>query len=102
MAETHAAAAAGTAPKSTAKRDRMRRIENEMQAAWDAAHLHETCAPADWTPGQPRSKYLVTFPYPYMNGCLHLGHSFTVTKAEFAVRYEKLKVCLLFFFYKFY
>ena len=28
-------------------------------------------------------KYMVTFPYPYMNGYLHLGHAFSMSKAEF-------------------
>jgi leucyl-tRNA synthetase len=34
-------------------------------------------------------KYLVTFPYPYMNGYLHLGHAFSMSKAEFQVRYQR-------------
>lgn len=25
-------------------------------------------------------KYFGTFPYPYMNGLLHLGHAFTISK----------------------
>ena len=29
------------------------------------------------------TKYLATFPYPYMNGYLHLGHAFSMSKAEF-------------------
>jgi leucyl-tRNA synthetase len=29
------------------------------------------------------SKYFATFPYPYMNGQLHLGHAFSMSKAEF-------------------
>jgi leucyl-tRNA synthetase len=32
-----------------------------------------------------------TFPYPYMNGRLHLGHSFTVSKVEFACAFQRLK-----------
>ena len=35
------------------------------------------------------SKYMATFPYPYMNGQLHLGHAFSMSKAEFQVRYQK-------------
>ena len=39
---------------------------------------------------------MVTFPYPYMNGRLHLGHTFTLVKCEFSVGYERLqgKKCL--------
>ena len=40
-------------------------------------------------------KYMVTFPYPYMNGRLHLGHTFTICKCEFAVGFQRLKVKFL-------
>ncbi|KAH8030038.1 hypothetical protein HPB51_006470 [Rhipicephalus microplus] len=41
-------------------------------------------------------KFFVTFPYPYVNGRLHLGHSFSLSKCEFAVGYQRLlgKKCL--------
>eukprot|EP00727_Mastigamoeba_balamuthi_P002940 m51a1_g12643 putative leucyl-trna synthetase (1011) ;mRNA; r:111-3323 len=71
--------------QSTAKRDRLRKIELDVQKEWEQARLYEADADAELP------KYFVTFPFPYMNGCLHLGHSFTITKAEFAARYEKLK-----------
>ena len=34
---------------------------------------------------------MVTFPYPYMNGYLHIGHAFSISKAEYMVRYQKQK-----------
>lgn len=36
-------------------------------------------------------KFFVTFPYPYMNGRIHLGHLFSATRAEFAVGYHLMK-----------
>jgi leucyl-tRNA synthetase len=75
---------------SFAKRDALRKIELEMQAEWDKQHMFELDAP---TSAEERltPKYMVTFPYPYMNGRLHLGHTFTLAKCEFAVGYERLK-----------
>jgi leucyl-tRNA synthetase len=36
-------------------------------------------------------KKFITFPYPYMNGRLHLGHAYSVLNADFQARYFKLK-----------
>jgi len=36
-------------------------------------------------------KEFITFPYPYMNGKLHLGHAYTISRAEFRARYKRLK-----------
>jgi len=43
-----------------------------------------------------KSKYYVTFPYPYMNGKIHIGHAFSLSKTEFAVGFWRLmgKHCL--------
>jgi len=49
--------------------------------------IYELDAPED----KNVPKFMATFPYPYMNGRLHIGHSFTVSKAEFATAYYQLK-----------
>lgn len=66
----------------------MRKIEQQVQARWAADHVFEADAPA---PGQVQEKFMATFPYPYMNGMLHLGHGFTASKAEFAVAFERMR-----------
>lgn len=53
-----------------------------MQERWEADKEFESDAPE----GGSDPKFMCTFPYPYMNGRLHLGHAFTLTKAEFAAR----------------
>lgn len=35
-------------------------------------------------------KFFGNFPYPYMNGLLHLGHAFSLSKLEFASAYHRL------------
>lgn len=75
-------------PKSTARRDLLQDIEARAQAKWAATKVFEEDAPdGEWDGG----KFLVTFPYPYMNGRLHLGHAFSLTKAEFAVAFQRMQ-----------
>ncbi|KIK54623.1 hypothetical protein GYMLUDRAFT_87970 [Collybiopsis luxurians FD-317 M1] len=39
---------------------------------------------------QKYPKWFGNFPYPYMNGSLHLGHAFTISKIEFAAGYQRM------------
>lgn len=52
-----------------------------MQEKWNAERVYEMDAP-EQPRTSPDEKFVVTFPFPYMNGRLHLGHSFTLSKAE--------------------
>jgi leucyl-tRNA synthetase len=79
---------AAAAPRPTKRRDALLVLQEAAQAKWGAAAMFEEDAP-DAT-GAGEEKFLATFPYPYSNGFLHLGHAFTVSKAEFAVGYKRL------------
>ena len=69
------------------RRDQLLQIEENMQQLWEEQNAYEIDAPED---ANSSEKYFVTFPFPYMNGKLHLGHAFSITKAEFAVRFQRL------------
>ena len=60
-------------------------MQNETQQLWDKTKAFES------NPDSNREKYFCTFPYPYMNGFLHIGHAFTLCKAEFMAGYQRLK-----------
>jgi leucyl-tRNA synthetase len=83
-------AAATPAPKSFARRDHIRANELKVQEKWADDKTFERL-PEFNEDGTPKPKFMVTFPYPYMNGRLHLGHAFSLTKAEFAVRFQRLQ-----------
>lgn len=78
-----------------ARYDRLREIETHQQKIWAAnPELYQNCNAAEdyqsMTMEQKNnSKYFATFPYPYMNGQLHLGHAFSMSKAEFQIRYQR-------------
>eukprot|EP01080_Neovahlkampfia_damariscottae_P009492 gene9492-1698_t len=72
--------------KKHTRRDTLQKIEQKVQKRWLAEKPYDRDAPEDLS----KPKYLITFPYPYMNGRLHLGHAFSLTKTEFAARFHTL------------
>lgn len=38
-----------------------------------------------------QNKFFVTFPYPYVNGRLHMGHLYTLSKLAYIVRFKRLQ-----------
>jgi hypothetical protein len=70
-------------------------VSSWRQAKWEAAKAFEVDAPTD-TISTPENKFFGNFPYPYMNGKLHLGHAFSLSKLEFAAAFHRMqaRACL--------
>ncbi|CAF3462866.1 unnamed protein product [Rotaria sp. Silwood1] len=83
------AAGVKTEKRPTTKLDTIRDIERRMQKLWADLKIFEVDAPDYFTNNS--NTYFVTFPYPYMNGRLHLGHTFSLSKCEFAVGFQRLR-----------
>ncbi|KAL2811089.1 hypothetical protein BJX63DRAFT_399962 [Aspergillus granulosus] len=79
--------------ENTEKRDTLVAIEKKYQAQWKENKVFEVDAPTlsevpvgTMSAAELREKYpkfFGTMAYPYMNGTLHAGHSFTASKVEF-------------------
>ena len=84
--------------ENTARRDALIAIEKKYQRVWAEEKAFEVDAPLlaedpsdDADELRARfPKYFATMAYPYMNGILHAGHSFTLSKAEFATGFERM------------
>lgn len=67
--------------KGTFKVEFLRQIEVRVQKRWDEEKIFEIDAlPTDGS--DKDEKFFTTFPFPYMNGRLHLGHTFSLSKCE--------------------
>ncbi len=62
-----------------------KQFEQKWQAKWEATHVFE----AD--PDPKRQKVMVTFPFPYMNGPLHVGHTFTASRVDAYARFKRMQ-----------
>ena len=80
------------------RRDTLIDIEKKYQKIWADQKLFEVDAPTiEEDPTEDADelrkkypKYFATMAYPYMNGVLHAGHSFTLSKVEFATGFERM------------
>jgi leucyl-tRNA synthetase len=76
-------------------------IEKKYQQKWKQDGIFEQNAPSlkdvpfhSITPAELRQqqpKFFGTMAYPYMNGTLHAGHSFTASKVEFATGWARME-----------
>lgn len=85
--------------ENTEKRDALVAIEKKYQSYWAENHVFETDAPTleeDPTTDpdalrQHHPKFFGCMAYPYMNGTLHAGHSFSLSKVEFQTGYARMQ-----------
>lgn len=63
----------------------LKKIEEKWQKRWQTTKIFE----AD--PDPHREKFFVTFPYPYMNGPLHVGHAFTASRVDAYARFKRMQ-----------
>ncbi|XP_074263080.1 leucine--tRNA ligase, cytoplasmic-like [Silene latifolia] len=75
--------------KSSRKRDKLLKRESKVRSWWDE-HDVFVSEPGDHPP-KLGEKFFGNFPFPYMNGYLHLGHAFSLSKVEFAAAYHRLR-----------
>lgn len=71
--------------KSFVRRDKLIENEREAQALWEQMGINQS------EPQPGKKKFMATFPFPYMNGRMHLGHAFSLTKAEFFIRFKRMR-----------
>jgi len=62
----------------------LKEIENKWQKIWEEKRVFEVSA-------SEKPKFFATFPYPYVNGLLHLGSFITSSRVEFISRFKKLQ-----------
>ncbi|CAG8973722.1 hypothetical protein HYALB_00006995 [Hymenoscyphus albidus] len=87
--------------KGAKKRDTLIAIEKKYQAKWQEDGVFEPNAPTtsevpldSITATELRKqtpKFFGTMAYPYMNGTLHAGHSFTASKIEFGTGFARMQ-----------
>jgi len=63
----------------------LRKIEQKWQKAWENAKIFEA------EPDPSKKKFFVTFPYPYINGPLHVGHAFTASRVDAYARLKRMQ-----------
>ncbi len=60
-------------------------IEDKWREIWEKNRVFES------DPDPKKDKKLVTFPFPYMNGPLHIGHAFTSVRVDVYARYKRMQ-----------
>jgi len=63
----------------------LKQIEEKWQKQWEKSKIFEA------EPDPIKKKFFITFPYPYMNGPLHVGHAFTASRIDAYARFKRMQ-----------
>lgn len=72
--------------KKSWKSVELRKLEKQIQDNWLKTDAYKTRI----IPHHNKYTFFATFPYPYMNGDLHLGHGFTMSKYDFICKFYRM------------
>jgi len=64
--------------------EKIRDIEQKWQGKWERARIFEA------NPSKAK-KFFITFPYPYVNGAPHIGHSFSAFRTDSYARFKRMQ-----------
>jgi len=64
--------------------ENFREIERKWQERWEKAKVFEANV-------DKRPKFFVTFPYPYLNGSVHIGAAFTAFRVDSYARFKRMQ-----------
>ena len=62
-----------------------RSVEEKWQKRWQDSHLFEPLQ------DESKPKFMITVPWPYTNGPLHVGHGRTYTLADIIARFRRMR-----------
>ena len=62
----------------------LREIESKWQKEWEENKVFQPEI-------SKKKKYFVNFPYPYVNGYMHIGHLYTLLRVEAFARYKRMQ-----------
>jgi leucyl-tRNA synthetase len=65
--------------------EKIKKIEKKWQKRWEKKRLFEANV------NKKKKKFFITFPYPYVNGAPHIGHTYSFFRADVYARFKRLQ-----------
>ena len=65
--------------------EKIKKIEEKWQKRWEKKKVFEADV------NKKKKKFFITFPYPYVNGAPHIGHTYSFFRADVYARFKRLQ-----------